>query len=95
MPIIEVDSERVVQAASTASRTASQLGSEVDTLMRHLNALNDCWRGGAAQRFHTVISDWERVQKQVHESLEKIRQALQTAGQQYSDVEDRNTRMFS
>ncbi|MYM20717.1 WXG100 family type VII secretion target [Brevibacterium sp. 5221] len=94
MSVIEVDSERVIQAAGTAARSAATLGAEADALMRHLNALGDCWRGGAAQRFQSVIAEWEKVQKQVHESLGSIREALHAAGQQYSDVEAANTRMF-
>ncbi len=94
MSVIEVDSDRVIQAAGTAARTAGNLGTEVDALMRHLNALADCWKGGAATKFQSVIADWEKVQKQVHESLGSIKEALNAAGQQYGEVEDRNMRMF-
>lgn len=95
MSYFEVDSERVISAAGMANKSVETLSTETDALMAHLNSLADSWKGGAAQNFQTVAKEWEGVQRRVHESLGKIRDALQTAGTQYSDVENSNMRMFS
>ena len=95
MSILEVDASRVTSAASTASTSADTLASEVDALMRHLNALGECWKGSAAQNFQAVIHEWEGVQRQVHTSLQSIREALHHAGRQYAEVEETNTRLFA
>lgn len=95
MSFFEIDSERVIAASSQASRSVETLSSETDALMSHLNALVDSWKGGASQNFQGVAREWEGVQRQVHASLEKIRDALHTAGTQYAEVEDANMRMFA
>ncbi|GAA4283094.1 WXG100 family type VII secretion target [Brevibacterium daeguense] len=94
MSILEVDANRVMSTAATATRSVAVLSAEVDALMRHLRALNECWRGSAAQNFNLVVEDWEGVQRRVHESLESIKEALHVAGRQYTEVEDANTRLF-
>ena len=94
MSLFEVDSERVLATAATASRSVTVLGGEVDQLLHHLRTLNECWRGSAAQNFTAVVDDWEAVQRRVHESLASIKEALQLAGRQYSEVEEANTRLF-
>ena len=95
MAFFEVDSDRVISTAQAAARSAGILSGEVDALMRHLQALNDCWKGGAAQDFQAVVSEWEGVQRTVHQSLNNIQEALHLAGSQYQDVEDANRKMFS
>lgn len=92
--MLEVDANRVLTAAGTASKSAATLSGEVDALMNHLRALQECWRGSASQNFSLVVEDWEGVQRRVHESLQSIWEALQVAGRQYTEVEDANTRLF-
>ncbi|WP_101653304.1 WXG100 family type VII secretion target [Brevibacterium ihuae] len=94
MSVFEVDSERILATAATASRSVSVLGGEVDALLGHLRSLNECWRGSASQNFTAVVEDWEAVQRRVHESLDSIKEALQLAGRQYTEVEEANTRLF-
>lgn len=94
MSHIAVDSERIEAAASSAARTADSLAADVDALMRQLNSLADSWQGSAAEGFQALASDWEGVQKQVHESLREINEALRLAGRQYDEVEQANALMF-
>lgn len=94
MSVFEVDSNRVLSTAATAARSVAVLGGEVDALLHHLRTLNECWRGSAAQNFTAVVDDWEGVQRRVHESLDSIKEALQVAGRQYTEVEEANTRLF-
>lgn len=95
MSFFEVDSERVIATSQTAARSVETLSGETDALMAQLNSLADSWKGGASQNFQAVAKEWEGVQRQVHESLGNIRDALQAAGTQYADVEDSNMRMFT
>lgn len=95
MSFFEVDSDRVISTAGAANRSVETLSAETDALMSQLNSLADSWKGGAAQNFQSVAKEWEGVQRRVHESLGKIRDALQAAGTQYADVENANMRMFS
>lgn len=91
----EVDAERVQSAANAAANTSRNLVSESDTMMRNLLALQECWRGSAAQNFQAVINQWEGAQKQLFESLDSIHAALNTAARQYSEVEAANSRLFA
>lgn len=91
----EVDAERVQAAATATAGTSRNLASESDTMLRNLLALQECWRGSAAQNFQTVINQWESAQKHLSESLNSIQAALNTAARQYSEVEAANSRLFA
>ncbi|WP_309132271.1 WXG100 family type VII secretion target [Brevibacterium sp.] len=91
----EVDADRVSSAATATAATSQTLVSESNTMLRNLLALQDCWKGGAAQNFQSVINEWEAAQKQLFESLNSIHGALNTAAQQYSEVEAANSRLFA
>ena len=75
----EVDAERVQSAATATAGTSRNLVSEAQTMLRNLLALQECWRGSAAQNFQAVINQWEGAQKQLFESLDSIHGALNTA----------------
>ena len=64
----EVDAERVQSAATATAGTSRNLVSEAQTMLRNLLALQECWRGSAAQNFQAVINQWEGAQKQLFES---------------------------
>lgn len=61
----------------------------------HLTSLESSWSGQAATAFQGVVGDWRITQQRVEESLATIQQALATAGRQYADVEQQNSRLFS
>ncbi len=91
----EVDADRVSSAATATAATSQTLVAEAHTMLRNLLALQDCWKGAAAQNFQSVINEWEGAQKQLFESLNSIHGALNTAAQQYSEVEAANSRLFA
>ncbi|GAB3556995.1 WXG100 family type VII secretion target [Spelaeicoccus albus] len=95
MSSFEVDSERVHQASSAVGSSAAAVNTEVDTMMRHLTALEECWRGSASSSFQQVVAEWRSVQEKVRESLLNINQSLAAAGRGYAEVEAANTRLFS
>jgi WXG100 family type VII secretion target len=91
----EVDSAQVAQASAAVHLSAQNIGTEVDGMLRHLVELQAGWKGQAATSFQQVVADWRVTQTRVRATLEEIRQALATAGQQYAAAEDTATRMFS
>ena len=91
----EVDSAQVAQAAVAVQKSAQQIGTEVDGMMRHLLELQSSWRGQAASSFQHVVTDWRATQERVRASLEEIQRALTVAGQQYAQAEDSAARMFA
>jgi 6 kDa early secretory antigenic target len=91
----EVDAERVAGAATATAATSGTLVSESHAMMRNLLSLQECWKGSAAQNFQAVINQWEGAQRQLFESLDSIHSALNTAAQQYSEVESANSRLFA
>lgn len=94
MSRFEVDSERVAQSSAQVKQSVGTVTSEVDRMMKNLLDLQNSWKGQAASSFQVVVSDWKGLQERVRQSLEEINLALDTAGQQYAEVEARNTQMF-
>ncbi|MCI4012501.1 WXG100 family type VII secretion target [Brevibacterium sp. ZH18] len=91
----EVDADRVASAATVTAGTSRTLVAESHTMLRNLLALQECWKGSAAQNFQAVINEWESAQKQLFESLNSIHGALNTAAAQYTEVEAANSRLFA
>lgn len=95
MSRFEVDSAQVAAASAAVASSATQLGAEVDRMMRHLLELQGSWRGQAASSFQGVVEEWRSTQERVRSALEEIQRALSMAGQQYAEVEASAARMFS
>ncbi len=90
----EVDSAQVAQAGAAAGASVSAIRAEVAALMRHLTQLQESWRGGAAQAFGGVVTEWSATQRHVEASLDRITQALSAAAQQYDEAEQQAVRLF-
>ncbi|MFC5997853.1 WXG100 family type VII secretion target [Quadrisphaera sp. GCM10027208] len=95
MSRFEVDSARVAAASAAVNGSVGAISTEVDRMMRNLLDLQNSWRGTAATQFQGLVTDWRGTQERVRQSLEDISRALQAAGQQYAEVEQANTRMFT
>jgi WXG100 family type VII secretion target len=95
MTQFQVDSAQVAQASAAVHASATQIGSEVDRMMRHLLDLQSSWRGQASVSFQHVVGEWRATQERVRTVLEEIQGALALAGRQYEEAEDAAVRMFS
>ena len=93
MSLFQVDSDRVLTTASTAQTRSDDIAALA--LLADLTSLGDTWQGAAASGFQSAAQEWRGVQSTVHDSLRSINEALRLAGQQYQEVEDANTRMFT
>jgi WXG100 family type VII secretion target len=95
MSRFEVDSAQVGQASAAVQASATQIGTEVDRMMRHLLDLQASWQGQAANSFQHVVAEWRSTQERVRSALEEIQAALAAAGRQYEDAEAAAVRMFA
>ena len=95
MSRFEVDSAQVSQAGAAVQASATQIGTEVDRMMRHLLDLQSSWQGQASTSFQHVVGEWRGTQERVRSALEEIQAALSTAGRQYEDAEAAAVRMFA
>lgn len=95
MSRFEVDSAQVAQAGAAVQASATQIGTEVDRMMRHLLELQSSWQGQASTSFQHVVGEWRATQERVRSALEEIQAALATVGRQYEDAEAAAVRMFA
>ena len=71
-----------------------EAGPDYPTIESSPGDLQNSWRGQASTSFQGVVADWRGTQDRVRQSLQDIGTALSSAGQQYSEVEQRAARMF-
>jgi early secretory antigenic target protein ESAT-6 len=71
-----------------------RISGEASSLLGQLVNLQGSWSGPAASAFQTVVTDWRSMQHRLDDSLGSIGQALGVAGQQYSEIETSNARLF-
>lgn len=87
MTRFEVDSAEVHAAAARARESAAAVHAEVARMMTQLLDLQSTWTGAAAQSFAVVAQEWRATQQVVEQSLAQITEALDLAGQTYTDAE--------
>ncbi len=89
-----VDSAQVAQGALAARRHGEAIRGEVQAMTALLSQMEGTWRGGAAAAFQSALGQWRVTQQQVESALAALANALDTAAQQYAEVESVNARMF-
>jgi WXG100 family type VII secretion target len=94
MSSYQVDSEAVLAATATVTATTGRIQAEVAGLYAQLVDLQASWSGAASSAFQSVAADWKATQARVEANLEAINAALATAGRQYAEIEQSNTRLF-
>jgi 6 kDa early secretory antigenic target len=94
MTFFQVDSERVFAANANIQTSITRLNQEVSSLHAQLTALQDSWQGTAANSFQELMQRWRVSADSLEASLGQIGQALQTAAQQYQEIESANQRLF-
>jgi early secretory antigenic target protein ESAT-6 len=91
----QVDSEAVLNSGAAIHASIGRIQAEVSGMYSQLNSLESSWSGQASSAFQGIVGDWRITQQRVEESLAAIQQALATAGRQYAEVEQQNSRLFS
>ncbi|ACV09692.1 protein of unknown function DUF909 [Jonesia denitrificans DSM 20603] len=87
MSSFAVDTAAVTHAASNVSRSISSIRADVHTLMRHLQELQNSWRGEASAEFQAASAQWHSTQAQVEVSLESLGHALGRTADVYLEAE--------
>ena len=90
----QVDSEAVLNATGSVRNTISRVQAEVASLIGQLTQLEGSWQGSAAAAFSGAVGEWRATQQVVEANLSSLSHALGQAGQQYSEIESQNTRLF-
>ncbi|WP_207454058.1 WXG100 family type VII secretion target [Herbiconiux sp. SYSU D00978] len=94
MSSYQVDSDAVLATTSSVTATTGRIAAEVAALYAQLVDLQSTWSGAASSAFQAVAADWKATQARVEANLEAINTALATAGRQYAEIEQSNTRLF-
>ena len=95
MTSYQVDSDAVMGAATSIRATMERLEAEANGLCSQLTSLEGSWTGQAAVAFQSVVAEWRATQQRIEENLAALNQALTVAGQQYAEIEQANTRLFT
>lgn len=91
----QVDSETMLATTAAARGSIGRLEAEIASLHGQLTNLQSSWTGHAASAFQGVVSEWKGMEQRMQEVLASINHALGQAGQQYSEAEESNARLFS
>lgn len=94
MTIFRVDSEQVLAANQNIQITIGKLQSEVELLYGQLESLEGSWQGAAAASFQDLVKRWRSTANTVEQQLGELGKALSVAANQYSEIEQANTRLF-
>ena len=95
MTQFQVDSEQVLAANSAIQSTIGRVQSDIEALHAQLQALQDSWRGLAANQFQQLAIRWHGTATAVQSQLGELGQALTLAAQQYDEIENANVRLFA
>ena len=95
MTQFQVDSEQVRAANSAIQSTISRVQGDIESLHSQLQALQDSWRGLAANQFQELALRWHNTAALVQTQLGDLGQALTLAAQQYEEIENANVRLFT
>ena len=95
MTQFQVDSEQVLAANSAIQSTIGRVQSDIEALHAQLQALQDSWRGLAANQFQELAIRWHGTATAVQSQLGELGQALTLAAQQYDEIENANVRLFA
>ncbi len=95
MPQYQVDSEQIQTSSAAVQQSVAQIRSSVNGMYSNLTQLQNVWRGGAANQFGSLMTQWRSAQQQMEASLESIQNALSRASAVYSEAETQASRLFA
>ena len=95
MTSYQVDSEALVALANATRGTIGRIEAEVLGLHSQLVGVDAVWSGSAASAFQSAVANWKVLQQQVEQGLADLNAAVGLAGQQYTDIEQANVRLFA
>ncbi|WP_306323369.1 MULTISPECIES: WXG100 family type VII secretion target [unclassified Streptomyces] len=90
-----VNFQTISQASQDVKSTASNVRQQLDDLEAGVKRIAASWEGSAQEGYQQKQQEWDRRAASLHQTLESIARALDTAAQNYQATESRNTSVWS
>jgi len=90
-----VNFQTISQASQAVKSTASNVRQQLDDLEAGVKRIASTWEGSAQEGYQAKQQEWDRRAASLHQTLESIARALDTAAQNYQATESRNTSVWS
>lgn len=78
-----VDADAITQHSGSIGNIARDIENKMGLMQRQLQGLQGQWRGSASNQFGLLYQDWERQQRNVKDSLDRISRALGKTANDY------------
>lgn len=82
-----VDADAISQHGGSVGSIAREIEGKMGLMQRQLQGLQGQWQGSASNQFTALYQDWERQQRNVKDSLDRISRALGKTADDYRMVE--------
>ena len=92
---ILVNFQTISQAAADVRSTANNIRSQLDELEAGVKKIAQTWEGAAQQNYQAKQAEWDKRAASLHQTLEAIAKALDTAAQNYQGTESKNAQIWS
>ncbi|MGY0491364.1 WXG100 family type VII secretion target [Streptomyces sp. WG-D5] len=90
-----VNFQTISQASQDVKSTASRVRQQLDDLEAGVKRIASTWEGAAQEGYQAKQNEWDQRAASLHQTLESIARALDTAAQNYQATESRNTSVWS
>jgi 6 kDa early secretory antigenic target len=91
---ILVNFQTISQAASDVRATANNIRSQLDELEAGVKKIAQSWEGSAQESYRAKQAEWDQRAASLHQTLQQIARALDTAAQNYQSTESKNASIW-
>ncbi|MEU4096059.1 WXG100 family type VII secretion target [Streptomyces sp. NPDC026673] len=91
---ILVNFQTISQAASDVRTTANNIKRQLDDLEAGVKKIAATWEGSAQEAYRAKQTEWDQRAASMHQTLEAIARALDTAAQNYQATESKNQQIW-
>ncbi|MFD8074571.1 WXG100 family type VII secretion target [Streptomyces sp. NPDC059718] len=91
---ILVNFQTISQAATDVRTTANNIKRQLDDLESGVKKIATTWEGSAQEAYRTKQTEWDQRAASMHQTLEAIARALDTAAQSYQATENKNRQIW-
>ncbi|MDX3077932.1 WXG100 family type VII secretion target [Streptomyces sp. NPDC088354] len=91
---ILVNFQTISQAATDVRTTANNIKRQLDDLESGVKKIAATWEGSAQEAYRAKQTEWDQRAASMHQTLEAIARALDTAAQNYQDTENKNRQIW-
>ncbi|WP_431952892.1 WXG100 family type VII secretion target [Actinacidiphila sp. bgisy167] len=91
---ILVNFQTISQAASDVRTTANNIRRQLDDLEAGVKKIAASWDGSAQEAYQAKQIEWDKRAASMHQTLEAIARALDTAAQNYQATETKNQQIW-